>query len=148
MIQRGPYRIAAVLDESVCSDPLVIEGHFVDLFDPSLIVYRQVRVKPDENALLFDLDYHPREKGVQLIAASSRVEEIVQNEAGFEMVVKGPEQIRAVARLFCPNEPIEAHLSIGNKRKSIDWEWHRESKTVLLNYVHSAEEVTKVQVIW
>jgi mRNA-degrading endonuclease RelE of RelBE toxin-antitoxin system len=148
MLQRGPYRIAAVLDESISSVPLVIKGSFVDLFDPSLKVLEYIQLKPDENALLYDLNYDPKEQEVKIVAASSRIEEINQHENGFEMIVKGPEKIKAVARLFCPKQPIEAMLVIGNVRESIICEWHEGSKTVFLNYIHSSTEQTKVVVKW
>ena len=33
-LERGPYVIAAVMDESVSDEPLKIEGCYIDLFDP------------------------------------------------------------------------------------------------------------------
>ncbi|MCL1932617.1 MAG: hypothetical protein FWF53_02220, partial [Candidatus Azobacteroides sp.] len=32
-LERGPYILASVLDESVSSDPLQLSGLFIDLFD-------------------------------------------------------------------------------------------------------------------
>ncbi|KKI93512.1 hypothetical protein WQ54_04175 [Bacillus sp. SA1-12] len=148
MLQRGPYRIAAVVDESMSSDPLVIKGSFVDLFDPTLKVLDHIQLKPDENALLYDLNYDSKKEDVKVIAASSRIEKIDQHENGFEITVRGPEKIKAAARLFCPKEPIEAKLVIGNVSKQIKCEWHEPSKTVFLNYIHSSTEQTKVVINW
>ena len=33
-LERGPYVIAAVMDESVSDAPVKIEGCYIDLFDP------------------------------------------------------------------------------------------------------------------
>lgn len=148
MIQRGPYRIAAVLDESLHDKPLVMNGHFVDLFDSQLQVKKQVVVHPDENALLFDLNYYNYGEDVEVIAASSRIEDLRQSNNGFEMSVRGPEQIQAVARVYCPEKPVEAKMKVGTDEQSIKWDWHEESKTVLLHYFHDSEKETKVQVKW
>src|SRR5699024_391669 len=104
-----------VLDESVNSETLKINGNIVDLFDPQLRVKDKIELKPNENALLFDLDYDPPGQEVRMIAASSRVEKITQNDNGFEMLVKGPEKIIAAARLYCPKEPKEVDLVIGDE---------------------------------
>ncbi|MEK3888272.1 hypothetical protein [Bacillus sp. FSL K6-3431] len=148
MLQRGPYLIAAVLDESVSSEPLKLEGNYVDLFDPQLSVVNQMSINLGENILLYDLDYDRREEEVSLIAASSRIEEWKQTKNSLEMIVRGPEKLNAVARLFSPEKPIKINLIIGNKSESIHWEWHERSKTILLNYIHSSKEVTKVQIEW
>ncbi|OAS82683.1 hypothetical protein [Metabacillus litoralis] len=148
MMQRGPYRIAAVLDESISQEPLEIKGNFVDLFDPSLKVLHHIQLKPDENTLLYDLDYKQTVQEVKVIAASSRIEELNQNENGFEMIVRGPEKMKAVARLYCLRKPNEAKLVIGNKSEDISWEWHEQSQTILLNYIHSSTEITKLVVKW
>lgn len=148
MLQRGPYRIAAVLDESINQEPLEIKGNFVDLFDPSLKVLHHIQLKPDENTLLYDLDYNSTKQEVKVIAASSRIEELNQNENGFEMIVRGPEKLKAVARLSCFKKPIEAKLVIGNKSEHISWEWNEQSQTILLNYIHSSIEITRILVKW
>ena len=45
-LERGPYTIAAVMNESVSDEPLVITGTLVDLFDPGLPVYGSVQIEP------------------------------------------------------------------------------------------------------
>ncbi len=55
-LRRGPYVVAAGLDESVPGDPKVLAGRFVDLFDPGLQVRRSVALTPGSRVLLLDLD--------------------------------------------------------------------------------------------
>ncbi|MCJ7840037.1 hypothetical protein MUB24_03745 [Lederbergia sp. NSJ-179] len=148
MLQRGPYRVAAVLDESVHTKPLELDGRFVDLFDPQLKVRQKMSLQPNDNAFLYDLDYHPFDEEVVVIASSSRVEDLTQHPSGFEMVVKGPEKMASVARVYCPKKPREAKLFTGSRSEAIKWEWDEATKTVLLNYVHNTDLVTKVQVKW
>ena len=54
-LERGPYVIAAVMDESVSDEPLKIEGCYIDLFDPELPVITEKNVKPGEQAFLYDV---------------------------------------------------------------------------------------------
>ena len=37
-LERGPYEIVAVVDENADTEPFVLEGKFIDLFDPALPV--------------------------------------------------------------------------------------------------------------
>ncbi|MBU7592913.1 hypothetical protein [Metabacillus halosaccharovorans] len=148
MVKRGPYRIAAVMDESISAAPLKLNGHFVDLFNPTLPVITQLQLNPEDMTLLYDLDDAMPEKEMKVIAASSRIEEVIHHDSGFEMVVKGPEKINAVARIFCPKKPVQASLVIAHKSTSIEWDWHEESKTIFVQYSHSSTDSTKISVKW
>ncbi|WP_226527578.1 hypothetical protein [Metabacillus niabensis] len=148
MVKRGPYRIAAVMDESISAAPLKLNGHFVDLFDPALPVITQLQLGPEDMTLLYDLDDDISETEMKVIAASSRIEDVINHDSGFEMVVKGPEKIRAVARIYCPKKPVQASLVIGRKRTPIEWNWHEESKTIFVQYSHSSTDSTKISVKW
>ncbi|WP_394186816.1 hypothetical protein [Metabacillus halosaccharovorans] len=148
MVKRGPYRIAAVMDESISAAPLKLNGHFVNLFDPALPVITQLQLGPEDMTLLYDLDDDMPETEMKVIAASSRIEDVIHHDSGFEMDVKGPEKIKAVARIFCPKKPIQANLIIGHKSTSIEWDWHEESKTIFVQYFHSSTDSTKISVKW
>ncbi|WP_243647162.1 hypothetical protein [Scopulibacillus darangshiensis] len=148
MIKRGPYTIAAVMDESINDRPLEIKGAYVNLFDPKLRVVDEMTLKVNENVLLYDLTFNPSNKGVRLIAASSRVEELKQINNGFEMTAKGPEKLFAVARLTCPEEPSAIEMVIGNDILPIEFEWDQKSKTIFLKYFHRSGQETKISVMW
>ncbi|MDF2715268.1 MAG: hypothetical protein K0R28_2193, partial [Paenibacillus sp.] len=99
LLRRGPYIIAAVLDESIADSDVTIPGPVVDLFEPLLTVRMEKRLAPGEQAFLFDLERgRPSDGTVQCIAASSRIEALRQDEAGFSFQPKGPEGILAAAR--------------------------------------------------
>src|SRR5262249_53078307 len=57
VLRRGPYVVAAGLDESLEAAPHVIRGHFVDLFDGRLPVVDSVTLKPGGRHFLLDLDH-------------------------------------------------------------------------------------------
>lgn len=54
-LRRGPYVIAAGLDESVPGQPKELQGRFVNLFDPELRVQDKVRLEPGSRFFLRDL---------------------------------------------------------------------------------------------
>jgi hypothetical protein len=56
LLRRGPYLVAAGLDESVPGAPKVLQGRFVNLFDPELRVQTRVELAPQSRFLLLDLD--------------------------------------------------------------------------------------------
>ncbi|MFC4619746.1 hypothetical protein ACFO4N_13605 [Camelliibacillus cellulosilyticus] len=148
VLQRGPYKIAAVLDESIHDEPLELSGPFVNLFDPRLEVVDKVVLNPNENALLYDLGYQSIKENVRLIAASSRIEELNQTEDGFEMIAKGPEKMKAVARVYCPKQPNTVKMVIDGKPMPIEWDWHSASRTLFLKYIHRSGHETTIDVKW
>ncbi len=73
VLRRGPYVIAAGLDESLRdTSPTVLHGRFIDLFDAELPVLTDVTLSPGKRSLLFDLDKLETAKPT-VAAAASRV---------------------------------------------------------------------------
>jgi hypothetical protein len=56
LLRRGPYLIAAGLDESSTAEPRVIQGHYINLFDPELKRLTSVTISPGSRYFLLDLD--------------------------------------------------------------------------------------------
>jgi hypothetical protein len=56
VLRRGRYVIGAGLDESVSGPAKVLQGRFVNLFDPELKVQRKLTLEPGKRAFLLDLD--------------------------------------------------------------------------------------------
>jgi hypothetical protein len=71
VLRRGPYVIAAGLDETVAGAPKTIQGRFVNLFDPELRVTNSVRLDPGRRCFLRDLD-SARSDDPPLLAAACR----------------------------------------------------------------------------
>lgn len=149
MLQRGPYKVVSVLEESVSSAPVLIHGTYVDLFDAALPIINNPDYAIGEVAFLYDVYHRKNENDVELIAASSRVEKLEVHPKGFIMDVRGPEDIKAVARLYCPIEPTHADVIIDEKTSPIPFEWDPATKTVRLAYAHQPNvEFTKISVRW
>ncbi|MCM3631165.1 hypothetical protein M3194_28020 [Paenibacillus glycanilyticus] len=146
-LRRGPYVIAAVLDEAINEESYELRGKFVDLLDANLPVLDQVSVAGGEQVLLYDLSRAG--EGVQLIAAASRIDQVEEGAGGFVFTASGPEGIQGAARFLCPHKP--KTVSIGQEGDSIriplEFDWDVESSTVLLRYANHPSGVT-VRVIW
>lgn len=165
-LHRGPYVVAAVLDESVSEQPLVLGGIYVDLLDPGLAVRRQVVLLPGQQAFLYDVsriiapgsgtepeagDEHPRvttgspATRPQLIAASSSVEFAGRTErGGFRFTARGPERVPAVARFLCERKPNAIRIEHGSEAYELPVDWEPSSRTVLLRYDNKPEGVKLV----
>ncbi|MDQ0112227.1 hypothetical protein [Paenibacillus harenae] len=148
-LRRGPYIIAAVLDESASDAAVTIPGPVVDLLEPLLPVLKEVRIAPGEQAFLFDLERgRPNDGLVACIAASSRIELLEQSGAGFRFQPKGPEGVEAAARFYSPRKPLSATRLCGGDNEAIPFEWDAPSSTVLLRYEHKGDTDVLVNVGW
>ncbi len=74
VLRRGPYVVAAGLDESMPNTPAAkLTGRFINLFDPTLPLVNEVEVAPGKRFLLVDVGVAGKAEGV--IAAACRVRE-------------------------------------------------------------------------
>ncbi|RAP73789.1 hypothetical protein [Paenibacillus montanisoli] len=148
VLRRGPYIIAAVLEESVHDEPLTLRGAYVDLLSADLAVRDAVTLAPGQQALLYDLSRVAGDGGVALVAAASRVEGFGEREDGFSFLARGPEGTLASARFRCPREPQAVFIAAaeGPAEQAV-FEWHAESATVLIRYANRPESVS-VEVRW
>ena len=148
ILHRGPYIIASVMDESVNSDPCELNGRFVNLFEASLPVVTNVVLNAGEQALLYDLSKTTTD--LQLIAASSRIEDLKLQDKCLTFLARGPEDVAAYARFKCHSKPVEVTATQTEDQQSvtIDFEWGVESSTILLQYQnHPAGLEIKVKFI-
>lgn len=130
--------MASVMDESpVSSEPLVLKGRFVDLFDASLPVLDEKVVHPGEQAFLYDLDEVGDTAGVKVLAAASRQCEEVVSSHNYSFVAKSPAQTKNVMRILLPKEPKNVHVSVTSR--SI---WDAASRTLLLEFENNPDGVS------
>jgi hypothetical protein len=73
LLRRGPYLIAAGLDESISAAPRELTGRFVNLFDPELRVLRHIEIQPGARLFLLDLDAAARQDGILLASACKAI---------------------------------------------------------------------------
>lgn len=142
MVRRGPYVVAAVLDESVSDGPLRVTGAFVDLFDASLPIVRERIVAPNERAFLYDLDWARRNGQVaKVAAASARIRNENVRGRRLSFTARGPKSTTAVARILLPGMPTSISM---NPAVDFTHEWDPVSSTVRLSFSNQAEDLSLV----
>jgi hypothetical protein len=101
LLRRGPYVIAAGLDESIAGDPLVLSGRFVSLFDPDLQVSTRIAISPGSRYFLLDLNQTTGgEPKVLASACKALVSE--QGPASLSLTVEGVEGTPVVVLIYSP----------------------------------------------
>ncbi|HOE64897.1 MAG TPA: hypothetical protein PLO62_00080 [Candidatus Hydrogenedentes bacterium] len=103
-VQRGPYIIVSVMDESVSDAPLRLTGDFVDLFDPQLGYSTGERVvHPGEHVFLYDVAWAKKHRAnTGIIAASARTRNVQRDKRALRFAARGPEGSTATVRLMLP----------------------------------------------
>ena len=142
-LERGPYEIAAVVDEGISGEPLVLDGKFIDLFSPELPVCDGYSVKPGTQAFLYDLGEISDRKSPHVLAAASCVEEEHLSGRNYSLLMKSPAETRNMMRVYFPSAPesVSVKDAAGNPMK-FDYSWDQDSRTCLLGFDNSPEGVT------
>jgi hypothetical protein len=147
-LQRGPYDIAAVLDEGPTTAPFEVKGPLIDLFDPALPVLDKKIIQPGEQAFLYNLNrvkgYRPR-----VLCAASRVydEKITRNRYSF--ITKSPSKTQNVMRIVLPSAPVDVSIS-GNPQRppgGLNITWDAATHTCLLQFENDCDGVG-VNILW
>lgn len=137
MLQRGPYRLVAVVDEGISDAPAAFAGRFIDLFDPELPVLRQCTVAPGSQAMLYDLDRIAKPKQPQVLAASFRESDETAGKHTYAFTAKSPIDTDGIARVLLPAAPkavlVDGASSIDNAA------WDPFSRTYLLRLPNSPD---------
>jgi hypothetical protein len=136
LLRRGPYVIAAGLDESVSGEPKVLRGHFINLFDADLPIQSTVKLLPGTRYLLFDVD-HPRAPGPSVLASACKVLGAEKTPDGaFRFYAEGPAKTEAVARIALSGPPNALTLD-NNPFPPEARTWDGPTKTLLVRFPNS-----------
>jgi hypothetical protein len=148
-VARGPYDIVSVMDESTSSDPFVIDGPVIDLFEPDLPVLASKSIMPGHQALLYNLSRVVNNKHPQVLASASRIYEEKQTSNSYSFVSKSPVNTTNSVRILLPAAPTSAMLtdSNGSKLTDVKSSWDAGSHTYYLGFENSPEG-TKVEIVW
>ncbi|WP_300599265.1 hypothetical protein [Niabella sp.] len=146
LLKRGPYIIAATLDENTDRAPLRINGPVVDLFDPELPVLKQKEVQPGQQAFLYDLKTIHEQRPVILAAAGRAYEEQYQ-QGKYSFLLKSPTGTINMMRIYLPAAPKEVRLSKKNTDTDVRLlrkDWDAGSNTLLLQFENESEGIRAV----
>lgn len=141
-LTRGSYEIISVLDENVDQSPYIIEGKFIDLFDPEIPVLDKKQVNPGEQAFLYNIGSVDNAETPQVLATAARVydEKIEQNVYAF--VAKSPLNTTNVMRILLPEEANQIEVSDADgKPLQAATSWHASSKTCFLSFENNPDGV-------
>lgn len=136
-LQRGIYKLAAVVDEGVSDKPLVLSGRFIDLFNPELPVLTSVTVNPGAQALLVDLDKVKDSKRPQVLAASFRESDENRGSHSYSFTAKSPVETDGVSRVLLPSMP--KSVTVDGVQSFNPQDWDKNSKTYMLKFENSPE---------
>lgn len=142
-LRRGPYVVAAAMNESASDRPLEREGRFVDLLDARLAIQHKISLRPGQQAWLLDLD-RVTAKSPAVLAAAGRVERWQPTDTSVAFTLATPAGIQVATRLLLPSVP--KAIAIAGKR-SADWPWDPQTSTVLLEFPGDPKGV-EVTVAW
>lgn len=134
LLRRGPYVVAAGLDESIDGPPHVLNGRFVSLFDSELRLQKRISLNPGSRHFLIDVDA-ARNGGPQLLASACRSR--LKNQTGrqIEFSVEGIAQTAAIMLLQSPQPPQSVTLD-GTKLTTFDYS--AEEKLLWIRFDNSA----------
>jgi hypothetical protein len=138
VLRRGPYVIAAGLDESVPgTKPLLLRGRFVDLFDANLPVVNEVPVAAGKRFLLFDLDAGADSKP-RVVAAACRVRNEHISGRSLLFQAEGISETEAVVRCEMRSAPEKVLL---DGKPAGQTEYDAASQTLLLRFPNAISSV-------
>ena len=148
-LQRGPYDIISVMDESINDEPFVMDRTVIDLFDPELPVLSKKTVEPGHQAFLYNLSRVKNKKLPQVLASASRIYDEERKQSEYSFVSKSPLNTTNSVRILLPTEPKEIVLTDakGQKLNDIKTSWDALSHTSYLSFENDPDG-TMVDIKW
>ncbi|WP_246197783.1 hypothetical protein [Chitinophaga agrisoli] len=145
-VERGPYDIAAVMDESISTQPLHLPGPVIDLFDPGLPVLAEKVVRPGEQAYLYNLNRVKDRKHPKVLCGAARVyEEERPSDHSYSFVARSPSGTQNAMRVLLPAEPTSVTIAgPGEQPEEIEIEWDEDTHTALVMFINRSEGVRVV----
>ena len=144
VLDRDPYKLVAVLDESVSDAPFRLGGMYIDLYDPELPVYTETEVLPGTQRLFFDVSKVKAGKPA-ILAAASRAESETISGRTFSYVAKSPLSTVNVSRVLLPSAPVSVKVNGSDVLDNNCWD--EESHTYLIRFDNDPDGV-KVEFAW
>jgi hypothetical protein len=137
VLRRGPYVVAAALDESTPGvPPAALHGRLVNLFDAELPVMRDAALPAGTRALFLDLDAigggEPR-----VLAAACRVRDESFDGKALRFRAEGIAETQAVVRIAASARP--KLVTVGGASTPVEYD--AASRTALLRFSNSSSAV-------
>jgi hypothetical protein len=138
VLRRGPYVVAAGLDESDAqSHPYFLRGHFIDLFDSKQTPIVNPEILPKSRKLLVDLAVAERDGKPRIVAAACRIKDVTTSDRMLSFHADGIADTMAVVTIFLPKKPevIRLNGKVMNTRQ-----YHYEDHLLHVEFPNSTDE--------
>jgi len=137
VLRRGPYVVAAGLDESDAqSHPLVLRGRFIDLFDSKQVPIMNPKLLPDSRKLLVDLAFAEQDGKPRIVAAACRIKDVTSTDRMLSFHADGIADTAAVVTIFLPGKPGEVRLGGKAMEKG---QYHYEDHLLRIEFQNSTD---------
>lgn len=146
LVERGPYTVAAVLDESVSNEPFHLKGLYIDLFDKDLPVLTEKEIRPGEQSYLYDLKKVARSVKAKVLCGASRIYDEKIGVRSYRFVAKSPANTTNASRILLPKLPVKVVVD-GVVVENLQEVWDQRSKTLLLRFENNPDGVN-VSIEW
>jgi hypothetical protein len=113
LLRRGPYVIAAGLEESINESSVSLTGKYLNLFDPKLLVMDEVHITPGSRQFLVDLTAAGK-VAATVLASACKTLPVDRQTNGASWLVEGVEGTPAIVLLAWPKPPPRA-VTLGDK---------------------------------
>lgn len=143
VLDRGPYRIIAVMNESVSDEPYVTQGLFIDLFDPKLPVVTEKKVAPGTQSFLYNVETAFNYKQPQVLASAARISDESRSGHSYSFIAKSPSFTTNVMRVWLPKKPKKVIVWDANSQPMVNVErqWDERSQTYFLGFENSPDGI-------
>ncbi len=143
-LERGPYTIVSVMDESISSEPFKINKPVIDLFDPELPVLEAKVVGPGTQALLYDLGKIENKDKPKVLASASRIYNEISEKNSYSFIAKSPLNTTNTMRIYLPTEPKEIDVKNSQDKSPLGFqtEWDKESSTYWMSFENSPDGIS------
>ena len=146
LLERGPYTIAAVLDESVSDAPMELSGVYIDLFDKDLPVLTHKVIRPGEQGYLYNVKRISGRAKAKVLCGASRIYDEKAGKRSYSFVAKSPLHTTNASRILLPKQPIRVCVN-GKEEPQPEKLWEERSRTLLLKFENDPAGV-QVDIEW
>ena len=138
MLRRGPYIIAAGLDESLSGATNVLRGRFINLFDPQLRVQTDIRLEPGSRYFLRDLDV-PMAGQPELLESACKALPMKGEGKAISFTVEGVGDTPAVVLMHSAQAPHSVELE---GKTVTDFNYSRKDKLLWIRFANESRPRT------
>jgi hypothetical protein len=139
VLRRGPYVVAAGLGEAAAqSEPYVLQGRFIELFDSKQRTTLNPELPPDSRKLLVDLSVAERDGKPRILAAACRIKNVTTTDRRLSFHADGIADTAAVVTIFLPKKPEQVRLGGQTMDKE---KYHYEDHLLRVEFPNSTDEI-------